>query len=195
MRKIIWTCWFQGREQAPKLVRRCLQSWQKRNPGWDVRVLEASTVPRYIDLGPHIDLTRQTISAAPLSDILRMLLLHEYGGVWVDATTFCNVPLDDWLPVGANTGFFAFACPGQDLFLHTWFLAAQPGNPLLTKWAARALRYWQGREQPHDPCWLHHQFGQLCATDRQALRAWQDVPRISADASYSIQKVGIYEEV
>ena len=86
MRKIIWTCWFQGLRQAPELVRKCLASWHERNPEWDFRVLDASTISRYVDLGAHIDLTRQSITAASLSDILRVLLLHEYGGVWVDAT-------------------------------------------------------------------------------------------------------------
>lgn len=180
MRKIIWTCWFQGWQAAPDLVRKCVQSWEKRNPGWDIRRLDANTISKYVDLNPYIDLTRQTVTAASLSDILRMLLLHEYGGVWVDATAFCNVPLDDWLPLAANTGFFAFAFRGLEHPLGTWFLAAEPGNPLLANWAANAMRYWHGRERADEYFWLRRQFGELCANDKQAFRAWQDVPRISA---------------
>lgn len=193
MRRIIWTCWFQGREQAPELVRKCLDSWKDRNPGWDFRFLDADTVCRYIDLGAYVDLTRQTITAASLSDILRLLLLHEYGGVWVDPTTYCNVPLDEWLPFAAHTGFFAFARPGEDRELASWFLAANPGNLLLAKWTARSLVYWRGRESTRDYFWVHHQFGELCATDREALQDWQNVPRISADGPHAIQHVGMHE--
>ena len=193
-RRIIWTCWFQGREHAPELIRKCLQSWEERNPDWDFRVLDAEAISRYIDLQRHVDLTRQSITAASLSDILRALLLHEYGGVWVDATTYCNVPLDDWLPLAGNTGFFAFARPGEGRPLATWFLAAAPGNPLLAKWAARTIRYWLGRERTNDYFWFHHQFGELCATDKEARQAWQNVPRISADGPHSIQRAGMYED-
>jgi hypothetical protein len=195
MQKVIWTCWFQGRREAPPLVEKCLRSWEERNPGWELRCLDARTISKYIDLGSYVDLNRQSITAASLSDILRVLLLHEYGGVWVDATTFCNVPLDDWLPVAADTGFFAFSGSFSDLVLGSWFLAAESGNSLLAKWTARVVQYWHRRERSHDYFWLHRQFGQLCSIDKQAFRAWQAVPRISAnDPPHAIQTVGMCED-
>lgn len=194
MAKIIWTCWFQGRHAAPEVVRKCIDSWEAENPGWELRCLDAHTVTHYVDLSAHVDLERQTITAASLSDILRLLLLNEYGGVWVDATTYCNAPLDDWLPFAAQTGFFAFARPAEDREIATWFVAARPGNELLAKWAARAMAYWQGRESTRDYFWVHHQFGELCAVDRDAFRAWHNMPRISADRPHAIQSVGMYED-
>jgi hypothetical protein len=194
LRKIIWTCWFQGWRVAPELVCKCLETWERRNPGWDFRCLDADTISRYIDLSAHVNLKEQTITAASLSDILRLLLLNEYGGVWVDATTYCNVPLDDWLPLANQTGFFAFARPGEDRELASWFLAAEPGNRLLAKWAARTIAYWRGRERSPDYFWVHHQFGELCAIDREAFRAWQNTPRISADGPHALQHVGLYED-
>ena len=193
MRKVIWSCWFQKRDQAPELVRKCLQSWEDHNPGWEVRVLDAETVCRYVDLRSHIDLSRQTLIAASLSNIVRILLLHEYGGVWADATTLCNVPLDDWLPLAANTGFFAFARPGEDRLLSSWFLAAEPGNPLVAKWAARTLRFWRGRERASEYHWFHYQFGLLCSIDKEAFRAWQRVPQISAAGPSSVFELA-YED-
>ena len=175
-------------------MRKCLDSWETRNPGWDFRCLDAGTIARYIELDAHVDLRQQTLTAASLSDILRLLLLHEYGGVWVDATTYCNVPLDEWLPLAAYTGFFAFSRPADDRDLASWFLAALPGNALLAKWTARSLDYWHGRRSTQDYFWVHHQFGELCAIDGDALRAWQDTPRISADGPHAIQRVGLYED-
>lgn len=38
--------------------------------------------------------------------------MRNYGGVWVDATMFCVLPLDLWLPQALGTsGFFSFAAP------------------------------------------------------------------------------------
>ena len=191
MQRVIWSCWFQGRRQAPELVEKCLESWQRRNPAWDFRCLDAESIARYVDLNAHVELRAQTITAASLSDILRLLLLHEFGGVWVDATTFCNVPLDNWLPGAAASGFFAFARPAPDRELASWFLAAEPGNPLIAAWCARAIDYWRGRKRSDDYFWLHHEFGRLCEFNEPARTEWRTSVRISADPAHAIQKIGM----
>lgn len=191
MRKIIWTCWFQGRRAAPDLVQRCIASWEHKNPDWEVRCLDAENVACFTSIRDHVDLQRQTITAASLSDLVRLLLLHEYGGVWADATVFCNRPLYEWLSEAMATGFFAFANPGPDRLLASWFLAAAPGNALLSRWAARALRYWRGRSASDDYFWVHHEFGQLCSIDAEARAVWNAVPKISADGPHSVQRVGM----
>ena len=48
MNKTIWTCWFQGREAAPPLVKKCLSSWERNNPGWEFRCLDATSIERYV---------------------------------------------------------------------------------------------------------------------------------------------------
>jgi hypothetical protein len=184
--KIIWCLWLQGREHAPDLVKRCLASWERRNPGWELRCLDVTTVGRYVNLSSYIDLSSQEVTAASLSDIIRMLLLHEYGGVWIDATLYCNQPLDEWLPGPLGNGFFGFYRPAPERLIGTWFLAAAPGNELFAKWAARALNYWRARPKSTDYFWVHHQFNELVTTDPEARRAWEAVPRISADGPRSV---------
>lgn len=193
MRKTIWTCWFQGRQKAPELVQQCLASWETLNPDWDFRCLDAETAGRYVHLGEHVDLQNQIVTAASLSDILRLLLLHEYGGVWVDATLYCNQPLDEWLPSVMGCGFFAFSKPAPDRLLASWFIAAAPGNILLSKWTARVINYWRGRKQSEDYFWLHHQFNELCSIDDDSRIAWESIPKISADGPHSIQLAGMYK--
>ena len=109
MRKIVWSCWLQGRIRAPWLVEQCLRSWEERNPGWDVRCLDQSSLARYIDVP---DLSTKQITPTSYSDIVRILLLRTHGGVWTDATVYCNRPLDDWLEELVASGFFAFDNPG-----------------------------------------------------------------------------------
>jgi Capsular polysaccharide synthesis protein/Polysaccharide pyruvyl transferase len=195
MNKIIWSCWFQGRHHAPDLVQRCLASWETLNPDWEFRCLDAENIRHYVDLDAYIDLQNQTITAASLSDILRILLLHEYGGVWVDATLYCNQPLDEWLPLSMGAGFFAFSKPAPDRLLSSWFIAAEVGNQLIEKWTVQVIKYWHGRKQSDDYFWFHHQFGEMCSIDREARAAWESVPKISADGPHAIQKNGMYEPV
>ncbi|MER9301485.1 capsular polysaccharide synthesis protein [Mesorhizobium sp. M0496] len=193
LNRIIWTCWFQGQESAPEIVKRCLKSWVEKNPGWEFRCLDAYSVEEYVNIKEYIKLNIQEITAASLSDIVRILLLHEYGGVWVDATLFCSQPLDNWLPEKLVEGFFAFARPAPDRPLSSWFLASAPGNRLVSQWCGATLRYWDGRSRADSYFWFHYLFKELCASDEEFGRSWQRVPHVSADGPHSIQTAGMYE--
>lgn len=187
MTKIIWTCWFEGREAAPPLVEKCLSSWEWNNPSWEFRCLDATSIERYAPLRQYIDLNRQSLTAASLSDIARILFLHEFGGVWVDATLFCNRPLDEWLPGVMEEGFFAFAAPAPDRLLSSWFLSAESDNYLISTWCRRTIDYWSTRSATDDYFWSHHLFGDICETDGRAAKAWSRVPKMSADAPHALQ--------
>ncbi|WIW91142.1 capsular polysaccharide synthesis protein (plasmid) [Sphingobium sp. V4] len=189
MPKIIWCCWFQGREQAPHLVRSCLHSWEARNPGWEVRCLDRHSVARYAPALTDFDLNSRSVTAASLSDIVRLSLLHEYGGVWVDATVFCNRPLDEWLPGHMAEGFFAFDRPDRPLA--SWFLAAAPYDPVIARWFAAAMDYWENRSETDDYFWVHNLFGALLATDAQVAARWARVRGQSALPPHQIQDLGM----
>ncbi|MGJ8581264.1 MAG: capsular polysaccharide synthesis protein, partial [Psychromonas sp.] len=76
------------------------------------------------------------------SDLLRLKLLFEYGGVWADSTTFCNTPLDEWVDAYSTSGFFAFEGPGKDRLISSWFMASEKGAPIPIKLYALMKRYW-----------------------------------------------------
>lgn len=187
MTKTIWTCWFQGREAAPSLVQKCLRSWERNNPGWEFRCLDARSVERYVPLGKYIDLDRQSLTAASLSDITRTLLLHEFGGVWVDATLFCNRPLDEWLPRVMDEGFFAFAAPAPDRLLASWFLSAEHDHYLISTWLRWLIEYWSNRSRSNEYFWFHYLFRDMCKADSTAAAAWSRVPKVSADGPHALQ--------
>lgn len=189
--KTVWMLWLQGRATAPDLVKACVSSWERMNPGWDVRLLDAQSARLYAPLVHELDLSRLTITAASLSDLIRLALLHEYGGVWADATLYCNRPLDSWLPEVAASGFFAFSRPGPTRPLASWFLAASPRNSLISKWTKLAFDYWQERALTEDYFWVHHLFDELLLTDLGARAAWGAVPRLSPAGPHQIQALGM----
>lgn len=194
MNKVIWTCWFQGRENAPELVKNCLDSWERMNPGWDFRCLDRQTIARYIEIDRYVVLHASQVTPASLSDIVRIALLHEYGGVWVDSTLSCNRPLDDWLPESLSASFFAFSNPGPGRMVASWFLAVAPGSCLVGKWAAATARYWRGRARSDDYFWFHHLFGEVYEADSEARAQWDAVPKIAASGPYSVQYANGAEE-
>lgn len=139
----LWLLWLQGIDNAPAVVRACLASWGRWNPGWQIELLDLerllTVMPEYRDWGDRWS----AIGPTALSDLIRVNLLTRFGGVWADATCLCRKPLDAWLPHLARTGFFAFSDPAPDRLLASWFLAAEAGTPLVARWREESHRYWE----------------------------------------------------
>ena len=139
--KIIWFLWFQGLDNAPYVVRKCHESWVTKNPGWQVVTLDDTTVPTVASRDYYAG-SLATITRQHRADLLRLDLLAHHGGVWADATTFCVQPLDSWLPPDLVSGFFAFHRPRPERIISNWFLAAEPGNPVVSKLLEAMLAHW-----------------------------------------------------
>lgn len=181
----LWIYWDSGEENAPELVRHCIASWRRHNPGWDIRVLSAETAAQAVDLA----FNPSEVPIQSYADLLRLRLLKRHGGVWADATTFCLAPLDNWLPITAQRGFFAFTWtktdawftwPGMRRSMTNWFLASEPNGCFISLWEKACFAYWEGRTKPHNYYWPHVMIDYLYLTNRSFRRAFDDIPRISS---------------
>ena len=142
----------------------------------------------------HItNINKKNINNTALSDIVRVLLLKIYGGLWVDATTFCNKSLDDWLPNYINEGFFAFNKPGKDRLLSSWFIYSENNSYIINKWYIRTLQYYKNHNSPHTYFWFHYLFGNLYNSDKLFKEKWNKVPKLSANGvgPHYLQEKGI----
>lgn len=180
MPKIIWVVWFQGWDAAPDVAQAALRSWRDRNPGWTVQSLYMKSLSGFIPADELATIMGTKAPPEALSDLVRLALLHRYGGVWVDATTICARPLDEWLGHAVGTGFFAFDRPGPDRMIATWFLAAEKCSYVVESWRRSAAEYWRGRSSRDDYFWAHKLFGELYTTDDAFREIWDRTPRISA---------------
>ena len=136
--KIIWMFWHSGLDGAPDVVHRSLTTWQHFNPDHEVQFLDlaAAEAALGVDLGALFDKLTVDLGWAGKSDLIRLMLLAKFGGVWADATTFCLKPLSDWLHQEIHTnGFFCFrwANKASDREMVSWFLASIPGHPLIVR--------------------------------------------------------------
>ena len=85
--KIIWTFWAQGIDNAPTLVKKCIENIKINSGEYELKILTKDNFTQYTELPKEI-VENENISLAHFSDILRMKLLSEYGGIWVDSTMF-----------------------------------------------------------------------------------------------------------
>ena len=183
--RVVWTLWLQGWDAAPPLVQACLRSWQQRNPTWTVRPLTAENIREHLDLATiYPDVNLAGTPPVTVSDLVRIALLAEHGGVWADSTTFCVTPLDEWLHDHTTSGFFAFARPGPDRMLSNWFLASQPGHPLTVELRDRVQAYWRDRPAPDHYFWFHRLFGEAYRTAETVREVWDATPTIRSDGPH-----------
>lgn len=128
----IWFLWLQGYENAPLIVKKCWKTWITNNPNWEVIFLSEDNLHNYVKLDlKDARLSHQRKNSQ--ANLIRLKLLSEYGGVWVDATCFCVQPLDNWLGNYLDSSFFAFSNPGKDRLMSNWFLASNQDNPIVSK--------------------------------------------------------------
>jgi hypothetical protein len=205
--KKLWMYWHQGWEHAPAIVQKCTQSWLMRNASWQTHFLTAKNLHEVVEI-PDCYKGDFALPLPALSDVIRVHVLDKHGGVWVDATTWCVRPLDEWLAkVLANTGFFAYVRPAPSRPLSTWFLAASPQHPILERLKVAIDKLWEQvagglitLEVTDDPTskdyfWLHKILAELMQTDPIIAKLRDAGPSISADAPHYLQKVGLLAPV
>lgn len=93
----IFVCWWQGEENAPEIVRICIESIRRNAQGHPVVLITKSNWDEWTDIPAFIlkKVETQRISFTHFSDILRMHLLARHGGLWLDATMFVANPISE----------------------------------------------------------------------------------------------------
>lgn len=90
----VWCCWWQGEEQMPELVQMCNKRLLQLLPDNEVELhmLTEKNYQRYVELPEYIIEKFQAgkMSITALSDVIRVALLAQFGGFWIDATVFIS---------------------------------------------------------------------------------------------------------
>lgn len=94
----VWCCWWQGEEMMPELVKLCNQQLKKMisNQNVKLNILTLDNYKEFVTISQDIidKFEENKITMTEMSDILRVNLLYEYGGLWLDSTVFLTKPLD-----------------------------------------------------------------------------------------------------
>lgn len=150
----IFLLWDKGETAAPSLVRQVAKKWRKLNPEHEIVFLDAADLATTLS---DENLPLDGVDIQAMADILRVKLVLEQGGVWVDATLLPVAPLRCWLPpLLAPAGAFLFRNCGYDRLIGNWFIAGEAGNPLIAAWFAAIRRYMatpRRRANERNPIW------------------------------------------
>lgn len=95
--KVIHYCWF-GKGEMPKIAKKCIKSWEKFCPGYEIKCWNEDnfdlTSNRYM---------REAYEAgkwAFVSDVARLKIIYDQGGIYLDTDVELIRPIDDLLSCG-----------------------------------------------------------------------------------------------
>lgn len=122
-RNKIWICWWQGLDNAPEVVKACVDSIERNAGNNEVIIITDKNYKDYVKFPDWLEEKRRKgiISRTIYSDLLRLNLLSNYGGIWIDSTFFCtgecfseymklplwSVKRPDYLHASIASGYFA----------------------------------------------------------------------------------------
>lgn len=100
--KKIHYCWF-GRNPKPKLAEKCIASWRKYCPDWEI--IEWNEDNFDVNTNGYTRTCYEQKKYAFLSDYVRLVVVADHGGVYFDTDVEIIKPIDDLL---INEAFYCF---------------------------------------------------------------------------------------
>jgi hypothetical protein len=173
----IWTCWLQGYENAPPLVKACIASMEKYSGGYKVVILTEENIQDYVVLPGYIieKYHKGIIPKANFTDLLRTALLINYGGIWLDAAVLLTREIPPEI-TGSNLFFFQSSFLGNEIHpCSSWFIAAKKDCLFLKKILSVLYLYWQDNDFLLYYFMYHVSIRLVLLLDEEARKDWRHV--------------------
>lgn len=152
--KKIWTYW-EG--DLPVLVQKCIESWLKYNPDYEIIILNKKNIGQYLsdelcrasgireDKLDIFKLKHASESSQRFSDYVRLYILPIYGGFWMDASIICQTGLQ-WVHqknIRSGYEFIGYYREGFSSvtpIVESWFFACIPKSNFVKDWRDEFIR-------------------------------------------------------
>ncbi|MDM7858830.1 capsular polysaccharide synthesis protein [Thiopseudomonas acetoxidans] len=136
--KIIWSYW-EGDESLCGSV--CQKSWRENTKGFNLNLVTPENIKYYL---PDFPDTPEDVPVQLKSDLVRLMLLERFGGVWMDYSIFLTSDISDLLSIMkerlGDVMLFYNEFPGEYKkdplrpVVENGFIAAKKNQDFIIKW-------------------------------------------------------------
>ncbi|MCH5229352.1 MAG: hypothetical protein J1F12_05080 [Muribaculaceae bacterium] len=183
----IFSIWYQGEQNAPKLVKLCFQRLKEIYGGRYV-ILDSESISEWVDLPDYIwkKWNEGKISKAHFSDICRVALLYQHGGMWFDATDYLTSKVPEWIE---EADLFIYQegnriTPGT--LIQSCFMRAKKGHPLFGAWLKMIYKYWKEEDRLVHYFLLHYLLRFLVENNPDISRLYYTMPQIDQTPTHNL---------
>ena len=160
--KKVWIYWSTGLEEtAPDIVKMCYARMQRILKDREIVLLSKYNYIKYVQLPDYIidKYEKGIIAHVHFSDLLRVELLAQYGGTWIDSTVYL---LSDQIPtymLDSELFMFQKLKPGLDgnvVKVSSWFISAYSNHKIILAQRHLMREYWKKHNVAADYFFFHH---------------------------------------
>ena len=191
----IWILWMQGIENAPDIVKKCIESVKHFHPEKEIIILDYNNLKDYIQIPAYIEEKHKKgiIPAANFSDYIRLELLAKYGGTWIDATVLLTEKIPNNI---LEENFFIPQTPPDEyiekleykeligppkkrkkptkfLLASSWFIIAKPNNKIILAALQFFKEYWKKENTLKNYFMLHFFWIYSIENDEECKQIWK----------------------
>lgn len=183
LNKTIWLLWLQGWDDTPWLIKEVARSWEINNPDWKIEYVSLHNLREYVRDIDYIYDENKQIEPQAKSDIIRLSLLKNHGGVWADATMLCMQPLSGWAEAAVKpAGLWMYHGNGGGMDSRhgpaSWLIVSEKNSLIIDKWKNACDEYWQDRTKTDNYFWLDGLFKMLFESDLEFKNKWDLAPHL-----------------
>ncbi|MFV8762256.1 capsular polysaccharide synthesis protein [Oenococcus oeni] len=157
----VWVMWLQGYEAAPSLVRFNINRLKNVFGDSRIHIITKKNMLQYVSLPVYIydKWLSGIITNTHFSDLIRVCLLSQYGGIWIDATVFWYSSSS--LSYLENDDVFFLQTlkaggGGNATPVSSWLMASTRSNALISRVRELLFIYWRENNILIDYFLFHH---------------------------------------
>ena len=140
--KIIYVYW--NDKELPPFIQKTLHTITHFNKDWEVKlfcyddILKIDDLPKFVTHKSNLIHVQKDLVKF-ISDWLRLYLLYNHGGVYIDISCICFQNFSSIIDVNDDR-LYGYDYPSDDITcMENWFLASPPKNEFVKKWLAETI--------------------------------------------------------
>lgn len=151
----IWVFWWQGKEHSPYIIQSCINNICKNAGHHPVHIVDKTNYQLYSSIPQHIlkKFNDGKMSITHFSDYLRVNLLCNNGGLWIDGSIFVKQQIPEYV---FSMPFWTIRNPGKDkdnISNWDWTIGVMGGwknNVVFSTMLELLSCYWKDHDIPAD---------------------------------------------
>lgn len=190
--KIIWQFWDNPvGKTTPGIVKASLESVEKFKGDFEHKILNNSTFENYSDLPGFVldKFKKGQIDYTHFSDLLRLNLLKNHGGIWLDATGYMTNFVPEYI---LDEDFFVFLTDESSRFPYSFvqscFIRAKKGSFLCEAWHEMSVEYWKTETKKLEYFQIHLMFRALVEQNPTAKDLFKKMPHCSESETHQLAR-------